>query len=100
MLRSDAPRTMRECGVPEYMHGAILRFYNDGLHPGSFLAAVINNDLRGAIAKADETNMYKLPNYIRWFYNYAPGGSWGRPNAVEEYIKRFHEQKERDNERN
>ncbi len=40
---------------------------------GSFLTAVVENDLDGAVGKADSVNVRALPIYIKYFYNYAPG---------------------------
>lgn len=79
-----------ELGIPAYMHGGIIRFYEEGIPPGDFLQAVINNDLREACARADDTNVRLLFNYVKWFYNHAPSGTWGYPGAVEEYLNAFH----------
>lgn len=88
--------SLDRCGIPEYMHGAIVRFYENGIRPGSFLEAVIDNDLREACACADETNRRALFNYVQWFYSHAPSGTWGFAGAVDGYIKAFHEQNEQE----
>lgn len=82
--------SLYDSGIPEYMHGGIVRFYENGIHPGSFLAAVINNDLRDACMCADDTNRELLFDYVRWFYNHAPIGSWGFPEAVDQWLEAFH----------
>jgi hypothetical protein len=73
---------MSECGIPEYMHGGILRWYEHGIPPGDFLTAVIDNDLSEAIGRADDTNRYLLWNYMNWFSSYAPSGTWGFTTAT------------------
>ena len=78
-------------GIPGYMHGGIIRFYEDGIPPGGFLTAVIDNDLKTALAKADDTNQQLLREYVMWFYNYAPSGTWGYTGATDKYLKQFHE---------
>ncbi len=83
-----------ECGIPESMHGGIIRYYERGIPPGDFLQAVINNDLREACGRADDVNKHLLFNYMMWFYNNAPGGTWGYPKAVSDYLNTF--QAERD----
>ena len=80
---------MSEYGIPEYMHGAIIRYYENGIEPGDFLTAVINNDLTEAIGRADDTNVNALKAYIMWFYNQVPRGSWGRPHAVSDWLEAF-----------
>ena len=80
---------MAEYGIPDYMHGALIRFYENGIPPGDFLTAVINNDLRETFGRADNTNTYCIRSYIIWLYNEAPSGSWGYPNAVEDWCNSF-----------
>lgn len=74
-------------GIPSHMRGGILRFFNDRIPPGHFLSAVINNDLREAVSRADDTNKHCLPNYIEWLYSHAPAGSWGHGDAVRDWLK-------------
>ena len=92
-LTDQQKAKMFEHGIPDHMHGAIIRYYENGLEPGHFLTAVINNDLREACARADDFNKHKLFNYVLWFYNHGPSGSWGYPGAAERWIKQFHEEK-------
>ena len=82
---------MWEYGIPEYMHGGIIRYYENGIPPGDFLTAVINNDLKEAIGRADDTSVNALKAYVMWFYNQAPTGSWGHEGAVDEWLKNFHD---------
>jgi hypothetical protein len=80
---------MTEYGIPVRMHGGIIRYYEKGIPPGSFLTAVINNDLKEAVNRADATNVNCLKAYVMWFYNQAPGGSWGHEGACDNWIKEF-----------
>ena len=80
---------MSEHGIPGYMQGGIIRYYENGIEPGSFLTAVINNDLKEAIGRADDINLHHLYKYMMWFYNEAPSGSWGHPNATSDWYKQF-----------
>ena len=93
-LNERAMQGLNECSIPERMRGGIMRFYEHGLPPGDFLTAVIDNDLKEAIGRADGTNKYLLWNYINWFYNHAPSGSWGFPGAVEKWCKSVREEKQ------
>ena len=87
---------MTTLGIPEYMHGGIIRYYEAGIPPGHFLSAVINNDLKEAFARADDTNTKCMDAYVKWFYNYAPAGSWGFAGAVEKWCSEFHRDKARE----
>ena len=76
---------MTEYGIPSHMHGGIIRYYENGIEPGGFLCAVINNDLHGALGQADDTNINCLKAYGMWFYNQAPIGSYGQPDSVKKW---------------
>ena len=77
---------MHEYGIPEYMQDAIIRYYENGIPPGDFLGAVIDNDLKKAIERADDVNVNCLKAYVMWFYNQAPSGSWGHAGAVKDWL--------------
>jgi len=87
---------MSEHGIPRYMHGGIIRYYENGIPPGSFLTAVIDNDLKEACGRADDMNRHCLFNYIMWFYNEATTGSWGHPSATTEWYKQFEPDSEKE----
>ena len=72
--------------IPDHMMGAIRRYVDDGLPPGSFLEAVITNNLRDAVAYADATNINLLPEYVRHFYNDEPSGCWGSEANMQEWM--------------
>jgi hypothetical protein len=55
---------------------------------------VIGNDLKGACQRADDENAVLLLDYVRLFYNYTPGGCWGSPENLEEWIKQGGQQGE------
>lgn len=65
--------------IPEYMRGGLFRWITRGIEPGSFLSAVLCNDLREAVGRADDVNRERLADYIRFLYNYAPSACWGSP---------------------
>lgn len=68
--------------IPSYMWEGIDLYIRRGVKPGSFLSAVIANDLREAVNCADQTNMRNLPAYVAFFYNEAPRHCWGSPEAM------------------
>ena len=80
---------MTECGIPGYMHGGLIRYFNNRIPPGHFLTALLSNDFMEMISRADDTNTHCLKAYAVWLYNYAPGrgsGMWGTPEAVEKWL--------------
>lgn len=68
--------------LPEHMRAAMLRWIEQGVYPGGFLTAVLENNLCEAVARADHINIDKLPDYVRYLYNNAPRGCWGNPDSV------------------
>ena len=89
----DPIQAMNKCGIPEYTRPGLIAFYERGWPPGDFLIAVINNDLKEAVGRADDTNIHLLKNYIMWFYNHAHSGSWGFTGAVAKWCESFREGK-------
>jgi hypothetical protein len=72
--------------IPEYMHGGIRRYVEEGKQPGDFLTAVICNDLLRSVERADDTNIRLLARYVMFFYNYTPHDCWGSEDKVKAWI--------------
>ncbi len=79
--------------IPVRMQEAMTRYVQDGITPGSFLCAVIDNDLRGAIFQADDTHTLLVPLFVNWFYSEAPANCCGSRAARLEWVK-SHQDKE------
>ncbi len=73
---------------PDRMRGPIVRYLVAGRRPGDFLQAVIRNDLRDAVSRADDDNQALLLAWVQLLYMHAPAGSWGSSAALEEWIER------------
>tara|TARA_R110000868_G_scaffold5782_1_gene33953 strand:- start:25894 stop:26148 length:255 start_codon:yes stop_codon:yes gene_type:complete len=63
--------------IPDHMMAAIIRYLDNGIKPGDFLTAIIENNLKGAVSHADDTNIGLIPTYVKYFYNHAPMACWG-----------------------
>lgn len=74
-------------GLPDRMWDGVSRYLEHGLPPGHFLTAVLSNDLRGCIERADDENMWLLPNYVKFLYNGVPGGAWGSSHRFDVWIE-------------
>lgn len=73
--------------IREDLFGALERYLNHGIMPGSFLTAVLENNLVEAIGRADFMNSANLKNIVGYIYNHMPSTSWGSPMKVREYLK-------------
>jgi hypothetical protein len=70
--------------------------YRDyGCPVGSFLQAVISNDLRRAISCADEYNRSTLYHLVSWMYNEFPSPLWGSEEKYSTWINTKREERER-----
>lgn len=78
--------TFRGFTIPEYMMGGLTRYIEQGIEPGDFLMAVLENNLRQAVGQADDENIVNLPAYIGYLYNEAPGSCWGSPAKVQAWM--------------
>lgn len=67
------------------MMGGIERWIQYAIVPGSFLQAIIKNDLSDAVGQADDENLKNLPAYVGYFYNEAPSQCWGSVDKFEEW---------------
>jgi hypothetical protein len=73
-------------GLPN-MVGSVRRYIEDGLEPGGFLSAVINNDLKNAFLYADAHNYDKIGFWANWFYTQVPSKCWGSERAMISWIR-------------
>ena len=73
--------------IPEHMAQGLDLYINEGIEPGSFLMAVLCNDLMEACGRADHINIRNLPAYCGYLYNEAPPQCFGSPAKVEAWIK-------------
>ena len=67
--------------IPEHMWGAITLWIEKGIPPGSFLTAVLKNDLMEAFQRADDTNTAFMRNWCAFLYSHAPSACKGSPEA-------------------
>jgi len=87
-MSEDAYR-FRDWYIPQRMMGAIDRYVNQGIQPGHFLTAVISNDLKEALSRADEENLDNLSAYVSYFYNKAPSACWGSEEKMKAWLESF-----------
>lgn len=73
--------------LPAHMQDAMRRYVEHGIQPGSFLTAVLSNDLIDAMRRADDVNLHALPAYGRFLINEAPCGCFGSPETFQAWCK-------------
>lgn len=70
-----------------YMEDGLRLYLEDGTMPGDFMEAILRNDLMTACAHADATNKHNIFQWAEWLYNYAPMGSYGSSENVQNWSK-------------
>lgn len=73
--------------IPEHMREGLRRYLDDGVPPGSFLHAVLANDLVEAFIRADPVNRGRAGDYAAFLWRHAPANAWGSHEAVAAWIK-------------
>ena len=63
--------------IPEHMVDPINLYVNQGVLLSGFLEAIICNNLKGAVGRADDENIKNIPAFVDYFYNKAPSICWG-----------------------
>lgn len=66
---------------------SIDRYVQHGYHPGSFLEAVLSNDLAGALYLADGDNAFHLREIVKYINEKVPIGAKGSLGAVKAWNK-------------
>jgi hypothetical protein len=68
------------------LHGIELYIKHGGENfLGGFATALINNDLRDAVSRADHINIDLIPTYVMWLSNEAPSACWGYEGVSKEW---------------
>jgi len=73
--------------LPEHIRGGVQRYIEYGITPGSFLSAVICNDLKESFGCADHINTARMHDIVSFFYNEAPSTCWGSQQIMDEWIE-------------
>ena len=79
------PDTFLDKDIPATTRQHLYEYLTNGTLPGTFLYAVLTNNLAEAALKADSTNRHLLSEYVLWLFDNAPENSWGS----EETVKRW-----------
>lgn len=72
--------------LKEDLQGGMQRYVEHRISPGSFLRAVLANDLKGALGQADIYNRVALFEIVSWCYNELPTNLWGSEENVHKHL--------------
>lgn len=72
--------------LPEHTKAGIDNYVKNHIPCGSFLQAVLCNDLRGACENADDINKHNLFDIVSYLYNHTPYSCWGSKDNYENWI--------------
>jgi len=73
--------------VPEHTIGSIDRYIDQRIEPGGFLRAVLENNLKEAMGRADSINREALFDIVAYLYNCVPTTCWGSPEKVKDWLE-------------
>ena len=62
-------------------------YINHRIKPGSFMTAVLANDLIEAVGKSDPRNIKNIPAYVYFLYIFAPPECFGSYEKVKAWLK-------------
>ncbi len=79
--------------IPRDTIAAITRYVEQGIPPGGFVQSVLENDLAGAIGRADVWNMRALKSTVSYVYNEIPAPAWGSKEKYAAWLERFEKEK-------
>ena len=73
--------------APNNLGGGFQRYVEQGIEPGSFMQAVLENNLRESFGRADIHNRLALFSIVSWCYNNLPNTCWGSPERVKTWME-------------
>jgi len=73
--------------APEQIIASLILYRDEGVPPGSFLEAVLANDLWQSVSKADEDNLLTLHHIVAWLHWNMPGDIWKSHERIESHLK-------------
>ncbi len=72
----------KEYDVPEHDVQGLWLYLQHGIPPGSFLQAVLENDLKEAFGRADHINSTHVKEIVTFLHNLFPASAWGSEEKV------------------
>jgi hypothetical protein len=73
--------------ISDTVISSLNRYVKDRIMPGSFLRAVLCNQLYAAVTLADQENLASLKEIVHYVYNELPEESWGSADRVWAWVQ-------------
>lgn len=73
--------------LPPHMRQGVIDYLENGIPPGGFLQAVLENKLVESFGRADDDNRRVMWEWANWLYNYCPIPAWGSSEKVAQWIE-------------
>lgn len=73
--------------LPQHMQEGMRAYVETGRQPGSFLRAVLENNLYQAFAQADDVNRRCMVDFAAFLENGLPAAAWGSAKEVDAWIE-------------
>jgi hypothetical protein len=74
-------------GAPPKVVDAIKRYVDSRLPPGGFVTAVLANDLRESLVRADHINRHYIREIVTYCWNEIPASCWGSYEKVDMWLR-------------
>lgn len=72
--------------LPEHIRDGMRRYLENGIEPGGFLTACLENNFMEAVCLADDINRTKLVEIALFLWGEVSPMVWGSPEKVENYL--------------
>lgn len=79
---------------PPIVRESLDRYAREGIPTGEFLRAVLENDLKEAIGRADWINGPSIHHIVSYCYNHLPSTSWGSLERVDSWLEMHRKRRE------
>lgn len=86
MLVTECTAGFVEHMVPHHLREGLLAYVTQGRPTGGFLTSVLENDLCGAVKRADPIALAHLINILHFLLAVAPSPCWGSREKVTAWV--------------
>lgn len=74
--------------IPKPVMAGMKRYVEHHIKPGSFLTAVIENNLMDTVREADKDSFAAIKDIVGWMYNEPTSECWGSPKKMEAWLEK------------
>lgn len=82
----DYPSALKRSKVPIGLHAGLVNYIEHHRQPGSFLLAVLENNLVGALRRGDDVSRASLQDIVAFLFFDAPAYCWGSKDRVTAWL--------------